>query len=207
MSRARVVAAVAIAILIVVAGAAGGRAGRAPHGIVEFTKTNAGAWTFEWHIVLAPDDTKNNEFRIVSRLQTAIPAGAANAARSDGRLLSAVLVDKREIQEHPGEPVNIKFRLADDPRIHTYPQGYQYLSVPIGFSRIGGFRNGTIPDPVRPYGMSNAMYMLGSKIVGRSFATTGDFAGARIHIATVRTTDGPRAYTYEIFLERYPLRP
>lgn len=157
--------------------------------------------------MLSPHDTQRGEFRIIDKLRNGGPAGIRNAPGFDERVLSAVLVDTREIQPHAGDPVNIKFRLAAAPHAQPDARPYRFLSVPFGFSRIGGFKNGNIPDPVRPYGMSFVIYMLGSKIVDRGFTTAGDFVGSRIPIATIRTADETRTYTYDIFFEKLRARP
>jgi hypothetical protein len=201
----KVLAIMAAAVVLV---AAGSSAQEPRYGIVGFTKADAGDWNFQWHIVLAPEDTRRGEFRIIGRLRSGEPAGIRQAPGFDAGVLSAVLVDAREIQPHAGDPVNIKFRLAAASHVQPQVRSYRYLSVPYGFSRIGGFRNGNIPNPVRPYGMSSWMNMLGSQILDRRFAATGNFlADSKIPLATIQTAETGRLYTYEIFLEKYQTRP
>jgi len=173
-------------------------------GIVSFAKDDTSTWPLEWHITLSPEDTQNNEFQITSQLKTEKPVGIENVYGFDKRILSDILVDKREIQPKAGDPVDIKFRLDNDSHANpSGPRGYQYLVMAAGFSRLGGFKhNGTIP--VTPYRTSFHIFMLGNKIVDRTFAETGIFFGSKVFIATIKTRDDKSSYTYEIFLEKFP---
>lgn len=173
------------------------------HGIVSFVKDDTSTWPLEWHITLSPDDTQNNEFQIISKLKTERPSGIADALGVDKDILLDILVDKREVQPKIGNPVDIKFLLDSDSRVNpSVLGGYQYLSMTAGFSRLGGFTNGSTSNSVTPYGTSFPIYMLGNKVTSMSFVENGNFVGSKILIATLKTSDGENSYIYEIFLEK-----
>ena len=125
----------------------------------------------------------------------------------DKDILSEILVNKREIQKKIGDPVDIKFHLGDGSRPNpSGPRGYQYLDMSAAFSRLNEFKNGTIPNSVTPYATSFQIYMLGSKVIDSSFNQSGNFIGSKILIGTIKTADDKNSYTYEIFLEKFPMK-
>ena len=174
-------------------------------GIVSFTNTDVATWPLEWHIILAPEDIQEARgfgFRIVSQLTN------MKGQIKEEKILYNTLVSQTEIQPQVGDPFDIKFLLNNTPLINAIgPRGYQYLGISSVFSRLGGSKeHGIATDPVKPYGTSYPIFMLGNKIIGTLVQQKGNFVGSRILIATITTSDDKNSYTYNIFLEKIPTK-
>lgn len=177
-------------------------------GLISFIQDENNSWPMEWHLMLSPEDSMANEFRIISQLKTPKPENIEVAIGFDKNILQAILVSEREIQPKIGDPVNIKFRLSNN----TYknpngPRGYQYSDLSAGFSRLGSKNDaGTGLGSVLPYGTSFPIYLLGDTIINKSFVETGDFINSRILLATIYTSGEDNSYVYEIILEKLPIK-
>ncbi len=173
-------------------------------GIVSFTKTAVGKWPSEWHITLSPEDTQNikgNEFRIVSQLTN------MKWQTNEEELVHDVLVDQREIQPEVGDLVEMKFHLNNSSLVNPMgPRGYQYMVLSSAFSRLASKRDEITANSVKPYASSFPIYMLGNKIDDILPQQKGNFVDFKILIATVKTSDDKNSYTYEIFLENFPMK-